>query len=163
MSGLWAVAGVPHAGWTCIGVQDLGEPLAVCDMCGKEEIRYVHRMEHEDYPRTLAVGCVCAGHMERDMTAPRARERRMKNVAARRRRWLSRRWSVSAKGNLYLEISGTVVVCFREKSGYRLKIGSKFGRLTYPDDRQARLGAFDYLFAKGLLDRRPVKFLDIDQ
>lgn len=54
--GLWNVEGVPHKGWKCIGVADLGEYVAAdeeieyaqCEMCGKESIRYVHSMKHPD-------------------------------------------------------------------------------------------------------------------
>src|SRR5947208_2472855 len=30
-----------------------------CEMCEAHPIRYVHTMEHPDYPDTLDVGCVC--------------------------------------------------------------------------------------------------------
>jgi hypothetical protein len=32
-TGKWAQPGVPHRGWTCINVEDLGEPLHTCEMC----------------------------------------------------------------------------------------------------------------------------------
>jgi hypothetical protein len=32
--GKWSQRGVPHKGWTCIGVEDLGrEDRAICEMC----------------------------------------------------------------------------------------------------------------------------------
>ena len=45
MSGKWSQIGVPHRGWTCVSVDDLGAPDAVCEMCETQAIRYVHHME----------------------------------------------------------------------------------------------------------------------
>jgi len=73
---------VPHRGWICVSVDDLGTPDAVCEMCETQEIRYVHHMEHPDYRESLGVGCICAQHMENDYEAPRRRERTLRNAAA---------------------------------------------------------------------------------
>ena len=74
--GKWSEAGVPKKGWNCIGIDDLEEPSQTCEMCGTAEIRYVHYMQHPDYPEELAVGCICAENMEQDYVRPRERERR---------------------------------------------------------------------------------------
>lgn len=66
--------GVLHSGWHCVDIEDLGEPHAEREMCESQTIRYVHHMEHPDYPGSLAVGCVCAGHMEGSLAAVRDRE-----------------------------------------------------------------------------------------
>ena len=55
-------------------------------MCESVEIRYVHYMQHPKYPDTLAVGCVCAEHMEEDYVRPRAREKQLRGLAGRRKR-----------------------------------------------------------------------------
>jgi hypothetical protein len=90
--GKWSQPGVPHRGWTCEGVEDLGEPDAICEMCERQEIRYVHTMVHPEYPDKLACGCVCAGHMERGaadddiallVAAAREREAPLRSLAAR--------------------------------------------------------------------------------
>lgn len=91
MHGKWVQPGVPHKGWTCVDLDDLGVPDAVCEMCETQEIRYVHYMQHRDYPAVLGVGCVCAEYMEQDYEAPRQRERNLVNAARRRERWLKRR------------------------------------------------------------------------
>lgn len=95
--GKWSVAGVPHRGWTCVDIEDLGKPQIDCEMCESQTTRYVHHMEHPDYPNVLEVGCVCAGHMEGDLAASQAREASMKSRAAKRKRWTTRAWKVSAK------------------------------------------------------------------
>ncbi len=76
---LWKRNDVPHEGWTCEGVIDLGALVGTCRMCGKQIIRYVHVMRHPEYPRTIGAGCVCAGRMEGDPEAARLRENAFKN------------------------------------------------------------------------------------
>ena len=71
MSGKWSQVGVPHERWTCVSVEDLVAPDAICEMCETKEIRYVHHMEHPDYWESLSVGCICAANMENDYEAPR--------------------------------------------------------------------------------------------
>ena len=59
---LWNNPNVPHSGWVCTGITDLGAPSGICQMCGHQIIRYVHHMIHPNY-RSLGVGCICAGKM----------------------------------------------------------------------------------------------------
>lgn len=56
--GKWSDPGVPHKGWSCVGIEDLGEPSQTCEMCESIDIRCAHVMSHPDYPGELAVGCV---------------------------------------------------------------------------------------------------------
>ncbi|WP_040441047.1 hypothetical protein, partial [Roseibium aggregatum] len=86
--------GVPKKGWTCIGFEDLGESSTQCEMCENQDIRYVHQMQHPEYPDILECGCVCAGKMEEDYTAASRQETESKNLARRRARWLTRKWKV---------------------------------------------------------------------
>ena len=97
-TGKWSQPGVPHKGWTCIDIEDLGEPSATCEMCETQEVRYVHHMQHPHYPDILGCGCVCAGHMEGDYEGARQREQVLRNANARRRKWLTRDWRVSRNG-----------------------------------------------------------------
>jgi hypothetical protein len=107
-TGKWTQPGVPHKGWLCVDIEDLGEPDAVCEMCEVIVIRYVHYMTHEDYPETLGCGCICAGHMEEDLIGARARETAFKNSRARRKRWLFRKWRHSwhKTDHQYLNVDG---------------------------------------------------------
>jgi hypothetical protein len=94
MSGLWEVEGLPHRGWTCLYVTDLGEPTVLCEMCGTRTLRYVHAMAHDDHPEALHVGCVCAEHMAlgyRDRG--RRNEQRLAARACRRERFLTIEWA----------------------------------------------------------------------
>lgn len=73
MAGKWSIPEVPHKGWTCTSVEDLSAPDKVFEMCETQDIRYVHHMEYPDYSESLAVGCVCAEHVENDYEGPRCR------------------------------------------------------------------------------------------
>ena len=119
-------------------------------MCETQDIRYVHHMEHPDYPRTLAVGCVCAEHMENDYEGPRRREKALRNAAQRKRRWLSRKWKISAKGNAYLNSDGLNVTVFQKNPklwGARIEDRatgrSVSSRRPHQTEDAAKLAAFD--------------------
>jgi hypothetical protein len=153
--GKWSQAGVPHHGWACVGVEDLGEPSQLCEMCESIEIRYVHSMEHPDYPETLGVGCICAEHMENDYINPTLREKRLRSKARRRPSWSKREWSVSAKGNPYLNTEGfnlTVFPSFDSKGQFwglrvthRASGVSQLGGRRYPSVESAKRASLDAL------------------
>lgn len=113
-SGKWRAAGVPQKGWSCVDIEDLGEPNMTCEMCEVTEIRYVHYMEHENYAHTLACGCICAAYMEGSYKRAAARERTMKNAASRRKNWVKRKWRTSSKGNPVLKTDGFLITVFKK-------------------------------------------------
>jgi hypothetical protein len=65
VNGLWRLPHVPHCGWTCVDIEDLGCGNTIrCEMCRAKHVRYVHLMAHPDYPFDgLRAGCVCAERM----------------------------------------------------------------------------------------------------
>ena len=116
-TGKWLDPAVPKQGWRCIDITDLETVAAICDMCEVREIRFVHTMHHPRYG-TLESGCICAGHMEGDLSAAKTRERRAKNEAVRKKNWLGRKgWRRSAKGNDYITTDGHRVVVFQRRNG----------------------------------------------
>lgn len=149
--GKWSIAGVPHKGWQCVDIEDLGEPQAECEMCESQTIRYVHYMQHPNYPRILEVGCVCAGHMEGDIAAARTREASMKSRTGKRKRWITRRWRISAKGNPWIRADGFRVTVYRRGTGWAVTVSSednnfvKYGGRIYETKDQAKLAAFDQI------------------
>ncbi|TIO17536.1 MAG: hypothetical protein E5X86_11605 [Mesorhizobium sp.] len=159
MTGKWSRSGIPHKGWTCVNVEDLEEPSAICEMCESQEIRYVHYMTHPDNAEMLGVGCVCAEKMEQDYEAPRMRERVLRSASQRRRNWLRRKWRISHSGNSYLNTDGLNISIFRKGSGNwggrileRSSGRSVESRKRYATEDAAKLGAFDgmiFLKAKG--------------
>lgn len=156
--GKWARPGVPHKGWRCFNIEDLGEVSAVCEMCESQEIRFVHHMEHDEH-EPLACGCICAGHMEGNIPEAQRRERYMKSIDGRRRRWLTRLWKVSRKGNPYLTVGAFMVSVFRDGDGWRGFIArrteyaplagftKRTSSLIYPTIEAAKLAVFNVLIA----------------
>lgn len=151
MHGKWSQAGVPKKGWSCTGgVEDLGAPDAICEMCETQEIRYVHFMEHPNYPDVLGCGCVCAEKMEDDYVGPRRRESMLRASAGRKKRWLTRRWNLSARGNPYLNTDGFNITIFPKTDrswGGRIEDRSTeqfiVSQRHYATADQAKLAAFD--------------------
>ena len=141
---------MPHRGWECLTVEDLGAPDEICEMCETQEIRYVHVMSHPRFEGELRCGCVCAGKMEESYSAARERESRLRNAAARRSRWLRRQWRTSRQGNPYLNTDGMNVTVFRGQNDlWRIRIvdraddETQFSRRRYRSEDRAKLAAFD--------------------
>ena len=143
---LWKRDDVPHSGWTCIGVTDLGAPSAVCEMCGYQIIRYVHHMVHPAY-RSLDVGCICAGKMEGDIEAAKKREANLKNKQARRESFRRKQWRISRSGNPYVKIREHIVVFYKIKKTEKWKysVDSRFCDEVYGSIEEATLAAFETL------------------
>lgn len=142
---------VPHKGWNCVEIEDLGEPQAECAMCESQTIRYVHHMEHPDYSGLLGVGCVCAGHMEGSLAAAKSRELSMRSRTGKRARWLNRVWKISAKGNPTIKADGFRVTVYERGDGYAATIAAVDGSMVQHARRnfqtlsQAKLAAFDHI------------------
>lgn len=152
--GKWGKAGVPHKGWECIEILDLGEPSQQCEMCETSMVRYVHRMEHTHYDGTLDVGCICAGHLEGDLAASRERETSMKSRAGKRKRWLSRTWRTSSTGKAYLLADGFRVTVYPKGNHWGATIAGttkKFlehSQKPYKTIDEVKLAAFDFITRK---------------
>jgi hypothetical protein len=150
--GKWSKAGIPHRGWVCIDIEDLGALDGICEMCESQMIRHVHYMQHPNYDGVLGVGCICAGNMEGNIYAAQKRENAMISRRGKRNRWLSRKWRISQKGNEYIRAYGYCVTIFRREEGWAAsmallddKNSLKFSRKKYPSPEEAKLSAFDYI------------------
>jgi len=148
--GKWSEPGVPHKGWTCVAVEDLGAPEVICEMCETQQIRYVHAMSHPDYAADPNVGCVCAEKMEDDYLGPRLREKALRSAAGRKKRWLSRNWLTSSRGHPYINTDGLNIVVYPNGDGTwggrieeRDSGRSVAARRRYKSEDAAKLAAFD--------------------
>lgn len=152
-TGKWLDQDVPHRDWRCLEVEDLGSATELCQMCERETIRYVHRMEHDDH-ETLDVGCVCAGHMEGDKEAAKLRDAILKSRTQRRDHWLELGWKTSKNGNPYLKTRKNnndpkphVVAITKSKFGqFSANVDGTYLNTWYPSIDKAKLGAFDHLW-----------------
>jgi hypothetical protein len=150
--GKWSDPNVPHKGWVCIDIEDLGEPLAICKMCESQSIRYVHYMKHREFKDILGVGCICAGKMEENYTKAKSRDDFMKKRASKRLRWIhSSRWKISQKGNDWIKTDDYIVVMMKRNGFWKALIKNKaknfekWSERNYESLEKAKLAAFDYL------------------
>ena len=127
-------------------------------MCESQEIRYVHRMEHPQYSEVLECGRICSGHLEENRGAAERREVILKNVAARRSRWLDRQWTTSSNGNPMIRTNGFMVTVFRRRQYFRVSAydavadDTRFPRESFEHEDEAKLAGFDAMMV--LLARR---------
>ena len=155
--GKWSQPGVPHRDWRCVDNYDTFEvhgedQFETCEMCEVMNIRFVHVMQHDDYPELLHCGCICAGHMEQNKARAKRRDTSMRNRAGRRERFPERKgWRVSAKGTPHIRVDGYHLMVVRRKGGFAVGVTSpgagdpKWGRKTYKSELDAQLGCFDAL------------------
>jgi hypothetical protein len=86
MVGKWSNPWVPNVGWVFMYSEDFGEPCVICEMCEKQEIRYVHYMGHPHYHKLLGCGCVCAGKMINDEPFIKYKDNKLRRNAARKKK-----------------------------------------------------------------------------
>lgn len=153
MKGLYNQEGFPHKGWVLFDVEDVrldGQismayaPYETCDACGREEIRYVHILEHRNYDRQIRVGCNCAEKLTDDYINPSARERELRNRASRYANWFNREWKSTLSGNIRLKTEGHELLIYRDKKTgkYRVKIDETFGKKHFDTKVDAKEAAF---------------------
>lgn len=145
---LWKRDDIPHTGWYCVGITDLGSPCGVCEMCGYQIIRYVHHMIHPAYGQ-LNVGCICAGKMEGDIAAAKKREQDFKSKQTRRENFQKRKWRQSRNGNSFVKIKEHLVVLYRIKGSSRWKysLDNEFCVEVFDSREEALNAAFEALDA----------------
>jgi len=153
---LKSAPGCPKTGWVWLRAIDLhdeeGRRLGdyeVCEFCGKEQIRFVHYLRHPLWHEVIAVGRICAGDLSGDPSAD-SEERKLRNLAQRRANFLKLKgWQVSSKGNPWISYQDHHIVLIRRPNRkFRLQIDGEFGKLTFPDERSAKLRAFDVVMRK---------------
>lgn len=150
----WDQKGIPHRGWSCIDVIDLGDDgsrddfFEQCSMCGQEKIRYVHVMCHPKFVGEQRVGCVCAGKMTDDYAGAKARERVIRNKSARKKKWLSRKWRTSASGNKYINIDGLNIGVFVKNGRWSARIEDQFSKKSFSTEDEAKLHLFEAYWKK---------------
>lgn len=88
--------------------------------------------------------------MEGDYDRPLKRERALKNAAQRRRRWLSRKWRTSVRGNSFLNTDGMNIAVFQRRPGVwsgritdRITESELISKRRYVTEETAKLAAFD--------------------
>jgi hypothetical protein len=160
---LWDKESIPHKGWTCVDMIDLGEDsedmdfesrkmelYEECEMCNHEGIRYVHIMEHPKYEGQLRVGCTCAEKMEDEYVSPQKREKDLKNRHKRKMNFLKRSWECRSNGNIVLKYKGKYITIMNsnyDQSDFGVVYHGtsiwKYNGKKIKDIKTAKLVAFD--------------------
>ena len=142
---LWKRDDVPHEGWTCEAIYDLGEPVGICRMCGHQIIRYVHVMRHPAYPRAIGAGCVCAGRMEGDVERAKERENAFKNRQSRLETFLRLPLKRSKNGNEYVKYKNEIITILRDKykEGYYKSVYRNAYSMPFSSKEAALTDVFD--------------------
>ena len=142
---LWKRDDVPHEGWECTGIVDLGAPVGICRMCGHQIIRYVHIMRHPAYPRTIGAGCICAGRMEGNVEAARERENAFKNRQNRLETFLALPRKRSRGGHEYIKYKGEIITLLEDKfkkGHWKTAFRNKYSA-PFPTKEEALRDVFD--------------------
>lgn len=92
MTRFWNKQGLPHKGWIHLGVTDMENAEYRCQMCDKEEIRFLHKMYHPELPDYYEVGCVCAGHMT-DPYQALEQEKIIRKKSMSKKRFMKDNWN----------------------------------------------------------------------
>lgn len=120
-------------------------------MCESVDVRYIHYMEHPDYPETLAVGCICAEHMEDDYVRPKQRESGMRLIARRRKSWATKKWRISQLGNHFVNTEGFNLTVYERAGGFGISVARRgtdrhqTGKKSYPTQEGAKAAALSAL------------------
>lgn len=153
MNNLKNKAALPQHGWRHYKVIDLQHgqrgfanlPRVSCEMCGKEWLRFVHIMQHEQHEGPIHVGRKCATKISGDNVTPKESERRLRNRATIKARWLTRKWKTSRVGNPYLKIKGKTLCVFLDRyreSKWMYSIDRKFSKNFYSSEDEAKLALY---------------------
>lgn len=145
---LWKEKDIPHKGWYCHDVIDLGYGnYSSCEMCGNERIRFVHTMKHPyriDNP-VLEVGCVCAEKMTDDYVKPKEREKALRNKSKRKETWMKKSWPMSRKGNYYLNHNGDIIIIFETRERlFGILVNKHFSSKRFTSYLDAKEEAFEF-------------------
>lgn len=125
----------------CTDMEDAQEK---CSMCGKEEIRYLHTISHPDEGISIDVGAVCARRLTNNAFGITLGEESLKKRAARLKKWLTRKWRISSRGNKFLNIEGNNVGVYQARTGkWGYWINSYFSDKFFSNEDSAKLALFN--------------------
>jgi hypothetical protein len=97
---------------------DMGGPTFTCEACGREDIRYVHLLEHDE-SAPISVGCECAGKLQDDYATARRRRTAIVGRAGRLRRWVKGRWRRWDDGVRYRRTDGRLAKIVPVNGGWK--------------------------------------------
>lgn len=121
--------GAPLEHWHCECVIDGESDDFICELCGCQKVRYIHVMVHPEYDGAIHVGCICAGIMEGDLIAARARDDAAKRKSQRRANFRKKKWAGSDGRSWITRYKNRHVVIerdsFRGRDFFKISIDSE--------------------------------------
>jgi hypothetical protein len=100
--------------------------------------------------------------MSGDAAAAKERERVLGNRLARRKKWTTRKWKTSVKGNAYVKVEGYVITIFGTAGAYQINVktpdgGNLYSSGSWKNLDEAKLLAFDACFPAEVKKADPVR------
>lgn len=125
----WDNPEVPHKGWTEECVTDLEEATHTCEMCGKQNIRFVHTMSHPEH-HDLDVGCECAINMSDDYVGPVENKREATNLSKNKAAWFSKtKWEDYNKSSYRMSRTITASISYAKNNVWSWQVVAVNGKL----------------------------------
>lgn len=115
---------LPTTGWYLARMEELEYAEHICELCGKEKIRYVHIMKHDYIDKRIDVGCICAGHMLNDYDTPQQTEYEFKKKLSRKETFMNKVWQVDFRKpqysdkRLYIRYKKDTLSIYVKKASY---------------------------------------------
>lgn len=142
----WDDPNFPKTDWHCSGVSDMGYPCVLCEMCGKQIVRYVHHMVHIS-GLTLDTGCICAGKLEGDIERAKKREQELKSNSQKMNTFMNKKWKTSRNGNQYTKHKERLIVLYRlpSRDVWKYSIDGEFCTEVFSTREEAMAAAYQKL------------------
>lgn len=122
-AGKWGRSDFPHTGWTAERTEYRS---AVCEMCERQHIRYVHVMRHPEVATPLACGNVCASRMSEDPEGTDHRETTLRADRKRHNQFFNGAWIRKGRSAEETRTSGYLVSVyysdFEDHEGWRASV-----------------------------------------
>lgn len=119
----------PLEHWKCRQVIDGETAEFKCELCDCKKVRYIHVMVHPDYDGEINVGCICAGVMEGDLVAAKARDDAARRKSQRKVNFRKKKWAEIKDDTWSVKYKKRVVMierdAFRGKDFYKISIDTE--------------------------------------
>jgi hypothetical protein len=112
---IWSKEEIPHKGWHCKNIVDTGCAKSKCEMCGNGTVRYVHYLEHDNYPDLIEVGSECSRKLAENYSMASFLDTYIKKYPTEKITWANKNWKISRSGNPYLQYNDYTITIYKDK------------------------------------------------
>ncbi|WP_262518442.1 hypothetical protein [Agrobacterium tumefaciens] len=148
--GKWSSPGIPHKGWTCVGIDDLEAPSQECEMCESVDVRYIHYMEHR-LPGDTRCRLRMRGAYGRRLRQAKAARVGNAPDCPPAQSWATKKWRISQLGNHFVNTEGFNLTVFERAGGFGISVARRgtdrhqTGKKSYPTQEGAKAAALSAL------------------